>query len=91
MRGRSAASRLRPDVPQPGRKIRKMKKNLSWKETLFVASMLFGMFFGAGNLIFPASMGQLAGRSIWQASAGFLITGVALPLLGVAALGVSRE
>lgn len=23
--------------------------------------MLFGMFFGAGNLIFPASMGQLAG------------------------------
>ena len=91
MRGRSAASRLRPDVPQPGRKIRKMKKNLSWKETLFVASMLFGMFFGAGNLIFPASMGQLAGRSIWQASAGFLITGVGLPLLGVAALGVSRE
>lgn len=45
--------------------------------------MLFGMFFGAGNLIFPASMGQLAGRSIWQASAGFLITGVGLPLLGV--------
>ena len=53
--------------------------------------MLFGMFFGAGNLIFPASMGQLAGRSIWQASAGFLITGVGLPLLGVAALGISRE
>ena len=36
-------------------------------------------------------MGQLAGRSIWQASAGFLITGVGLPLLGVAALGISRE
>ena len=53
--------------------------------------MLFGMFFGAGNLIFSASMGQLAGRSIWQASAGFLITGVGLPLLGVAALGISRE
>ena len=53
--------------------------------------MLFGMFFGAGNLIFPASMGQLAGRNMWQASAGFLITGVGLPLLGVAALGISRE
>ena len=61
------------------------------KELLVVASMLFGMFFGAGNLIFPASMGQMAGWNLWQASAGFLITGVGLPLLGVAALGVSRE
>ena len=66
-------------------------KKLNMKEILFVASMLFGMFFGAGNLIFPASMGQMAGRSIWQACAGFLITGVGLPLLGVAALGISRE
>lgn len=56
-----------------------------------VASMLFGMFFGAGNLIFPVSMGQLAGQNLWLAAAGFLITGVGLPLLGVAALGVSRE
>ena len=68
-----------------------MKRALDRKETVFVASMLFGMFFGAGNLIFPVSMGQLAGRSMWQAAAGFLITGVGLPLLGVAALGVSRE
>lgn len=66
-------------------------KKLTSKEILFVASTLFGMFFGAGNLIFPASMGQLAGKHIWQAAAGFLITGVGLPLLGVAALGVSRR
>ena len=66
-------------------------KNLSGKDTVFVASMLFGMFFGAGNLIFPASMGQLAGSEMWKAAAGFLITGVGLPLLGVAALGISRE
>ena len=64
-----------------------MKKNLTFKETIFVASMLFGMFFGAGNLIFPASMGQMAGNQMWQAVAGFLITGVGLPLLGVVALG----
>lgn len=68
----------------------KMKK-LRFRELIFVASMLFGMFFGAGNLIFPASMGQLAGSNMWQAAAGFLITGVGLPLLGVAALGISRE
>ena len=66
-------------------------KKLSVKEIMLVASMLFGMFFGAGNLIFPASMGQLAGSHMWQASAGFLITGVGLPLLGVAALGISRQ
>lgn len=64
---------------------------LSFQKIMIVASMLFGMFFGAGNLIFPASMGQLAGQNMWTASAGFLITGVGLPLLGVAALGISRE
>ena len=68
-----------------------MKRSLNGKETVVVASMLFGMFFGAGNLIFPVSMGQLSGNNMWQAAAGFLITGVGLPLLGVAALGISRE
>ena len=67
-----------------------MKKNLLAKEYVYVASMLFGMFFGAGNLIFPVHMGQLAGRSILPAVAGFIVTGVGLPLMGVAALGVSR-
>ena len=45
--------------------------------------MLFGMFFGAGNLIFPVSMGQQAGSHVWITTLGFLITGVGLPLLGV--------
>lgn len=66
-------------------------KKLTLKETIFVASMLFGMFFGAGNLIFPVSMGQMAGSHMWRAAAGFLVTGVGIPLLSVAALGISRE
>ena len=66
-------------------------KKLSIQEIITVASMLFGLFFGAGNLIFPASMGQMSGANMWPAAAGFLITGVGLPLLGVAALGISRE
>lgn len=68
-----------------------MKEKLSAKELVFVASMLFGMFFGAGNLIFPVYMGQMAGGNVWQAIVGFIITGVGLPLLGVAALGLSRQ
>ena len=53
--------------------------------------MLFGMFFGAGNLIFPVEVGQQAGSHVWLAAAGLLITGVGLPLFGVAALGISRS
>lgn len=66
-------------------------KKLTLRQLLTVATMLFGLFFGAGNLIFPASMGQMAGRNLWWAAAGLLITGVGLPLLGVAALGISRK
>ena len=68
-----------------------MKKKLTVKEYVYVASMLFGLFFGAGNLIFPTAVGQLAGRNMWSAILGLLITGVGLPLLGVAALGLSRS
>ena len=62
-------------------------KKLTIREIIVVASMLFGMFFGAGNLIFPVSMGQLSGSNMWQAAAGFLIPGVGLPLLGVCCTG----
>ena len=68
-----------------------MKRKLTPKETLAVASLLFGLFFGAGNLIFPVHMGQAAGRNYVVASMGFIVTGVGLPLLGVAAMGLSRS
>lgn len=45
--------------------------------------MVFAMFLGAGNLIFPPLAGQLAGTNVWPAAAGFMITGVGLPLLGI--------
>lgn len=68
-----------------------MKKNLNLKESILIISMVFGMFFGAGNLIFPVYMGQLAGKNVFLASLGFLITGVSLPLLAIAALGKSHS
>ena len=67
------------------------KKKLSARDYVCIASMLFGMFFGAGNLIFPVQLGQNAGSNVWVATLGFLITGVGLPLLGVASLGMSRS
>ncbi len=68
-----------------------MKRKLTKKEYIVLASMLFGMFFGAGNLIFPVSMGQQAGSHLWPAVVGFCLTGVGIPLLGIAAMGISRS
>ena len=65
-----------------------MKKNkLTMRETIVVASTLFGMFFGAGNLIFPVHLGQMAGSNSWPAIIGFCITAVTIPILAVAAIG----
>ena len=57
--------------------------------TIAIGLMLFALFFGAGNLIFPAAMGQQAGSNVWWAIIGFIITGVGLPLAGVLAMGYS--
>ena len=51
--------------------------------------MLFGMLFGAGNLIFPVHMGQLAGSHFWSANIGFISTGVLMPFLALIAFGLS--
>ncbi len=56
---------------------------------LAVGLMLFALFFGAGNLIFPAALGQRAGTNVWWAVMGFVLTGVGLPLAGVLAMGYS--
>ena len=63
-------------------------RELSKRETLTVGLMLFALFFGAGNMIFPPALGQAAGTSYWFAILGFIITGVGLPLLGVIAVGL---
>lgn len=64
-----------------------MKTQLNRKQRILVAGTLFGMFFGAGNLIFPVHLGQLAGRQVLPAMIGFIITAVGIPILGVAAIG----
>ncbi len=68
-----------------------MKKSLTMKETIIVASTLFGMLFGAGNMIFPVHLGQLAGSNSWPAIVGFIITAVGIPVLSVAALGKTHS
>jgi len=68
-----------------------MDKKLSNKEYIYIGSMLFGLFFGAGNLIFPVHMGQLAGQNLIPAMLGFIVTAVGLPFLGIVAMGLSGK
>lgn len=68
-----------------------MKEKLNFKENVLIGSLLFGLFFGAGNLIFPVKMGQMAAGNYHMAALGFLITGVGLPILGVMASAISNS
>ena len=56
---------------------------LEKKQIVLVSFMLFSLFFGAGNLIFPPFLGQNAGDSAPVALLGFIVTAVVLPILGV--------
>ncbi|MEB7805854.1 MULTISPECIES: branched-chain amino acid transport system II carrier protein [Mammaliicoccus] len=67
-----------------------MKNKLSFRENLYIGSLLFGLFFGAGNLIFPIHLGQSAGSNVFTANLGFLITAIGLPFLGIVAIGISK-
>ncbi|WP_203362692.1 branched-chain amino acid transport system II carrier protein [Bacillus sp. REN10] len=60
------------------------------KDILFTGLMLFALFFGAGNLIFPPFLGMEAGRSFWPAIIGFVLTGVSLPILSVVAISFAK-
>lgn len=68
-----------------------MKSSLKLSEMFAISLMLFALFFGAGNMIFPPALGQGAGTEVWIALFGFVITGVGLPLLGVIAIALKGD
>ena len=66
-------------------------KTYSWKQLLMVSSLIFGMFFGSGNLIFPVHLGQMAGANWVSAGVGFAISGALFPLLAILAVVVTKS
>ncbi len=62
---------------------------LTKKEIMFFGFMLFSMLFGAGNLIFPAYLGQAAGENVWQAVIGFIISDAGFAVLAFIAIAKS--
>ncbi|WP_313961884.1 branched-chain amino acid transport system II carrier protein [uncultured Parvimonas sp.] len=67
-----------------------MKNNLTKEQFFSVAIMLFGLFFGAGNLIFPPLLGKQAGGATFQSLLAFGITAVVFPILGVVAVAKTK-
>ncbi|WP_296137484.1 branched-chain amino acid transport system II carrier protein [uncultured Tessaracoccus sp.] len=55
------------------------------RHSLLLGSLTFGLFFGAGNLIFPVTLGLRAGDHVVPAALGFLVAAVGLPILGLVA------
>ena len=51
------------------------------KKGLLTGLLLFGFFFGAGNLIFPPSLGLFSGEYFGPAIAGFILSGVGIPII----------
>ena len=68
-----------------------MGDTMKTRDVLFTGLMLFSLFFGAGNLIFPPYLGMEAGTAVWPAVLGFIVTGVGLPLLSVAAVAFTKD
>lgn len=66
-----------------------MRKKLKLSENLLIGSLLFGLFFGAGNLIFPLELGQRSGANLFPVTIGFLASAVSLPILAVVATAAS--
>lgn len=60
------------------------------RDTLFIGLMLFSMYFGAGNLIFPPFLGVQSGTSFWVAIFGFVLTGVGLPFVVLLAISLVK-
>lgn len=64
-------------------------QSYTFKDTMIIGFMMFALFLGAGNLIFPPLLGQEAGTAVWSAIIGFLVTGVGLPILAIIAIAKS--
>ena len=58
-------------------------EKLKMRQILSLTFTLFAIFFGAGNMIFPPAMGQVAGEHYLQALAGFILTDAGIALLGI--------
>lgn len=63
---------------------------LTREQFFSVSVMLFGLFFGAGNLIFPPLLGFRAGHLMWESLLFFSVTAVVFPIFGIVVVAKTR-
>lgn len=63
-----------------------LKKTKPQVNVFFTGLALFSMFFGAGNIVFPLVIGQLAGTKTLFTILGLGLSAVAFPFLGLIAM-----
>lgn len=71
--------------------LEKKSNKSKFLQLLVVSSLIFGMFFGSGNLIFPVHLGQMAGNNWFSAAVGFAVSGSLFPLLAILAVVVTKS
>ncbi|MEQ4622465.1 branched-chain amino acid transport system II carrier protein [Providencia vermicola] len=60
----------------------------STKDMVILGMMVFALFLGAGNIIFPPMAGYQSGTDWFSTSLGFIITGVILPFMTLVTVAV---
>lgn len=74
----------------PGKSL-ETTQNHPIRSVLITGLALFAMFFGAGNLILPVMIGVEGGSNAMSTTAGFIITGVLLPVMAMVAAATSTR
>ena len=62
-----------------------MKKRLSFANRIWIGFTLFSMFFGIGSFVFVPFLGYQAGGNWGKGLAGFFVSAVVFPVLGIGA------
>ena len=65
-------------------------ETLKKKDLVMIGVMIFSLFFGAGNLIFPPIIGKQAGTNMIVTMLFFSITAIIFPILGIIAVAKSE-
>lgn len=55
-------------------------------QSISIGLAMFSMFFGAGNIIFPLALGQIAGDKNLYAMGGLILSAALMPIIGVMAM-----
>ena len=66
----------------------KQYRGFIFRLVIITGGVIFGMFFGAGNLVFPLDAGVKSAQHINLAIIGFFLSGILIPVLGLYVISI---